>query len=214
MSAVRTLVFVHGWGFDAGFWQPVAERLPDFARIFVDFGFRAAPPHHPKVPGAIIVGHSMGFPWALANLPRPWAGAVAVNAFARFTRAPDFVSGVAPRMIERMIARFADEPAQVTADFLSRCGVEAPDVSDIRADRLKDALAWLAQCDERAALRALDCPVLALSGSRDAIVPESMSREAFADVPMVLAEGADHLLPQAHPEWVANQIRLFASGLR
>lgn len=214
MSAMRTLVFVHGWGFDSTFWQPVAERLPEFARVFVDFGFRTNPPHHPKVPGAIVVGHSMGFAWALANLPRPWAGAVAVNAFARFTRAPDFVSGVPPRMIERMQAKFVDEPHAVAADFLARCGVPEPDVSDIRTPALGDALGWLAGCDERAALRALDCPVMALAGTRDAIVPEAMSREAFAEVPMVLAEGADHMLPVSHPDWVASQIRLFAAHLR
>jgi pimeloyl-[acyl-carrier protein] methyl ester esterase len=214
MSPMRTLIFVHGWGFDASFWQPVAERLPEFARVFVDFGFRANAPHHPKIPGAIVVGHSMGFAWALANLPRPWAGAVAVNAFARFTRAPDFVSGVAPRMIERMQARFAEEPAAVTADFLTRCGVDQPNVDDIRPAPLGEALCWLAQCDERAAMRALDCPVQALAGTRDAIVPEAMSREAFAEVPLVLAEGADHLLPISHPEWVAGQIRLFAANLK
>lgn len=214
MSAMRTLVFVHGWGFDSAFWQPVAERLPEFARVFVDFGFRANQPHHPKVPGAIVVGHSMGFAWALANMPRPWAGAVAVNAFPRFTRSPDFVSGVAPRMIERMVAKFAEDPAHVTADFLGRCGVEHPDVSDIRPAALGEALGWLAECDQRAAMRALDCPVLALAGTRDAIVPEAMSREAFAEVPMVLAEGADHLLPRSHPDWVASQIRLFAAHLR
>lgn len=214
MSAMRTLVFVHGWGFDASFWQPVAERLPEFARVFVDFGFRAHQPHHPKVPGAIVVGHSMGFAWALANLPRPWAGAVAVNAFPRFTRSPDFVSGVAPRMIERMVAKFAEDPAHVTTDFLSRCGVEHPDIADIRPAALGEALTWLANCDERTAMRTLDCPMLALAGTRDAIVPEAMSREAFAEVPLVLAEGADHLLPVSHPDWVASQIRLFSAHLR
>ena len=211
---MRTLVFVHGWGFDAQFWQPVAERLPEFARVFVEFGFHGAAPHHPKVPGAIVVGHSMGFPWALANLPRPWAGAVAINAFARFTRSPDFVSGVAPRMIERMIGKFAEEPKAVTADFLGRCGVAEPHVDDIRPQPLGEALAWLAVCDERAALKNIGCPVLALAGTRDAIVPEPMSREAFAAHPMTLAEGADHLLPRSHPEWVASQIRLFAAALR
>jgi pimeloyl-[acyl-carrier protein] methyl ester esterase len=211
---MRTLVFVHGWGFDSSFWQPVAERLPEFARVFVDFGFRSNPAHSPKVPGAIVVGHSMGFAWALANLPRPWAGAVAVNAFPRFTRAPDFVAGVAPRMIERMVAKFAEEPAAVTADFLGRCGVDQPDVSDIRPGPLGEALGWLAKCDERAAMRELECPIQALAGTRDAIVPESMSREAFAEVPLVLAEGADHLLPISHPDWVASQIRLFSAHLR
>lgn len=211
---MRTLVFVHGWGFDAQFWQPVAERLPEFARVFVEFGFHAAQPHHPKVPGAIVVGHSMGFPWALANVPRPWAGAIAVNAFPRFTRSPDYVAGVAPRMIERMLAKFAEEPAAVTKDFLERCGVEQPQVDDIKPAALGEALAWLAVCDERQALKTLGCPVLALAGTRDAIVPESMSRDAFAGQPLVLAEGAGHLLPRSHPEWVASQIRLFSATLR
>lgn len=210
----RTLVFVHGWGFDAQFWTPVAERLPEFARVFVDFGFREAAAHHPKVPGAIVVGHSMGFAWALANLPRPWAGAIAVNAFPRFTRSPDFVSGVAPRMVERMLAKFAEAPAAVTRDFLGRAGVAEPQVDDIRPEPLGEALSWLAACDERAAMKALDCPLLALAGTRDAIVPEAMSREAFAQAALVLAEGADHLLPRSHPEWVASQIRLFAAGLK
>lgn len=214
MSAKRTLIFVHGWGFDSSFWQPVAELLPEFARVFVDFGFRAQPAHHPKVPGAIVVGHSMGFAWALANLPRPWAGAVAVNAFPRFTRSPDFVSGVAPRMVERMVSRFTEDPAAVTADFLRRAGVEQPNVDDIHSNTLGEALEWLANCDERAAMRELECPILALAGTRDSIVPEAMSREAFASVPLVLAEGADHLLPQSHPDWVASQIRLFSAQLR
>jgi pimeloyl-[acyl-carrier protein] methyl ester esterase len=211
---MRTLVFVHGWGFDAQFWQPVAERLPEFARVFVEFGFHGAPPHHPKVPGAIVVGHSMGFAWALANLPRPWAGAIAINAFPRFTRSPDFVAGVAPRMVERMMGKFADEPKAVTTDFLTRCGVEAPYVDDIRPQPLGEALSWLAVCDERQALKTIGCPVLALAGTRDAIVPESMTRDAFAAHPLVLAEGADHLLPRSHPEWVASQIRLFSASLR
>lgn len=214
MTTKRTLVFVHGWGFDAHFWQPVAERLPEFARVFVDFGFHANQPHHPKVPGAIVVGHSMGFAWALANMPRPWAGAIAINAFPRFTRSPDYVAGVAPRMVERMLARFAEEPAAVTADFLARCGIDEPQVDDIQPVPLGEALSWLAVCDQRSSLKTLECPVLALAGTRDSVVPESMSRDAFAGQPLVLAEGAGHVLPLSHPEWVASQIRQFSASLR
>lgn len=210
---MKALVFVHGWGFDATFWRPVAERLPEFNRVFADFGFTGALPNHPKMPDAIVVGHSMGFAWALSQVPRPWKGAIAVNAFPRFSRAPDFVSGVAPRMVERMITKFADEPAAVAADFLARCGVAAPDTERMQHARLGEALGWLATCDERAALKALTCPVLALSGTRDQIVPEAMSREAFAGHNLVLAEGAGHLLPVSHPDWVAGQIRLFASSV-
>jgi pimeloyl-[acyl-carrier protein] methyl ester esterase len=209
---VKTLLFVHGWGFDASFWAPVAERLPDFRRAFVDLGFRGQPAT-PDVATPVVVAHSMGLAWALANVPRPWGGLVAVNSFARFTRAPDFVSGVVPRLIERMVAKFADEPGAVTADFLSRCGVESPDTEGMDTARLGESLRWLAVCDERAALAALDCPVQALAATRDMIVPEQMSRESFARHPLVVADGGGHLLPHSHPEWVAQNIRQFAAGL-
>lgn len=209
---MRPVVFVHGWGFDASFWQPVAERLPDFAKSFVDLGFYGAP-QRPRVDHPLVIGHSMGFAWALANLERPWAGAVSINGFARFTRAPDFISGQPPRLIERMHARFESEPDKVTAEFLSRCGIEATDLSSIRPPALGPALAWLGSCDERARLASLDCPLLALAGARDPIVPDSMSRDSFPPERLTLVEEAGHLLPLTHPEWVASRIRLFAAGL-
>ncbi|MGE5506664.1 MAG: alpha/beta fold hydrolase [Actinomycetota bacterium] len=207
-----TVLFVHGWGFDPGFWQPVAERLPDFGHAFVDLGFHGAP-QVPQVERPLVVAHSMGLAWALANLPGPFAGVFAVNAFPRFTRAPDFVEGVAPRLIERMIARFADEPTQVAVDFLRRCGVAEPDLAGADLDRLGSALAWLAVCDERAALAALDCPLQALAGTHDPIVPEPLSRAAFPGASLVLAQGGGHLLPATHPDWVAGQLRAFAARL-
>lgn len=209
---MKTLLFVHGWGFDAGFWTAVSERLPDFRREAVDLGFRG-PGHRPSAERPIVIGHSMGFAWALAHVAGPWAGAVAVNAFPRFTRAADFVSGVAPRLVERMIDKFADDPRAVAADFLRRCGVEAPETGSLRPEPLGEALEWLAACDERAALAGLDCPLVALAGTRDTIVPEAMSREAFAGRDLVLAEGGGHLLPLSHPDWVAQRIRQFAAGL-
>jgi pimeloyl-[acyl-carrier protein] methyl ester esterase len=137
----------------------------------------------------------------------------AVNAFTRFTRSPTFVEGVAPRLIERMQERFKAEPGAVTADFLGRCGVESPDVSGIVPERLGEALAWLAICDQRSSLKMLSCPVQALSGTNDQVVPATMSRAAFAEVELVLAEGGGHLLPLTHPDWVASKLRMFAARL-
>ena len=210
---MKTLAFIHGWGFDAHFWRPVADRLPEFARVFIDLGFRGEPVH-PAAHHPVVIAHSMGFAWALASLSRPWAGAVAVNAFTRFTRTPDFVAGTPPRTLERMTVRFADDPLAVSAEFLERCGVEAPDTAGLRPAPLGEALKWLAICDERNALAALDCPLLALAGTRDPIVSETMSRESFPPQCLTLVEGAGHLLPWTHPDWVASQIRVFASGLR
>lgn len=209
---MKTLAFVHGWGFDAHFWRPVADRLPDFARVFVDLGFRGEP-LRPGANAPIVVGHSMGFAWALAAFPKPWSGAVAVNGFARFTRAQDFIAGTPPRSLERMIARFATHPAEVTRDFLERCGVDAPDTETIRPAPLAEALKWLGECDERATLAGLDCPVMALAGTHDAIVSKAMSLDSFPPACLTLVEGAGHLLPWTHPDWVAAQIRQFAANL-
>lgn len=206
------LLAVHGWGFDAGFWMPVLERLPDFRGDCVDMGFYGRP-KRPKVPRPLILAHSMGLAWALANIPRPWAGLLAVNAFPRFTRATTFIDGVPPRLVERMLARFDEAPQQVTADFLLRCGIQSPDVSMIAAEPLKESLSWLARCDERTALRMLPCPVLALAGTGDPIVPQGMSLASFAPEDLILAEGGGHLLPLTHPDWVASQVRLLAARL-
>lgn len=206
------LVLVHGWGFDAGFWQPVLERLPDFTAEAVDLGFTGRP-QLPEVKRPLVVAHSMGLAWALANLPRPWAGAFAINAFPRFTRARHFIEGVAPRVVERMVQRFADEPAAVTAEFLRRCGVDEPDCRNLAPQPLGEALAWLARCDEISALAMLRCPVAAVAGGHDPIVPEAMSRSAFARHDLTIVAEAGHLLPLTNPDWIAGQIRAFAARL-
>lgn len=207
---MTTLLCVHGWGFAAGFWDELLERLPDFAAERVDLGFYGAP-RMPVVKRPLVVAHSMGLAWALAHIPRPWAGVLAINSFARFTRAQHFIEGVAPRMVERMLTRFAAEPQAVTADFLGRCGLAAPDVSAIDPAPLGESLGWLGRCDERTSLLMLACPRLALAGLNDPIVPKEMSVASFPANELVLAEGAGHLLPLTHPDWVAAQLRQLAA---
>lgn len=206
------LVFVHGWGFDAEFWRPVARRLPDFRSEALNLGFRGEA-YQPVIRNPLVIGHSMGFAWALAHLPGPWAGAMAINAFTRFTRSSDFIEGVAPRMTGRMIERFAEDPQTVTADFLRRCGVGTPDLDGLDFPALGRSLDWLAGCDERPAFARLSCPIFAIAGTRDAIVPELMAKATFAGQQIEFLEGGGHLLPATHPEWVASRIRLLVAGL-
>jgi len=207
------LLFVHGWAFDSGFWNPLRDRLTDFPVRTVDLGFSGRP-DRPSLRRPLVVAHSMGLAWALANVPRPWAGVLAVNAFPCFTRSTAFVDGVSPRMVGRMQARFGEDPHGVTAEFLNRCGIPEADLSGLQPGPLGEALDWLATCDERPALAALDCPVLALAGTADVIVPESMSRAVFAAHELILAERGGHLLPLTHPDWVASHLRQFAARLQ
>jgi pimeloyl-[acyl-carrier protein] methyl ester esterase len=209
MSAAP-LLFVHGWAMAPAFWEPLAERLADFERHFIDLGFYGEPASPtPKRP--LVVAHSMGLPWALAHIPRPWAGVVAINAFGRFVRAQHFIEGTAPRMLERMINRFAEAPQQVAEDFLTRCGLDSPQAAGLEPERTGEALAWLGRCDERTAYRMLTCPRRALAGLADPIVPREMSLASFPPDELILADGAGHLLPLTHPDWVAANIREIAA---
>ena len=142
---MTTLLCVHGWGFGPGFWDSLLERMPDLEAQRVDMGFYGQA-RLPQVSRPLVIAHSMGLAWALANIPRPWSGLLAINAFARFTRAQHFIEGVPPRMIERMQSRFAAEPQAVTADFLNRCGIDAPQTSNIDPEPLGVTIAAVAGC--------------------------------------------------------------------
>ena len=207
---MTTLLLVHGWGFDARIWDAVAARLDGIGHAAMDLGFRG-PPRIPEVVRPVVVGHSMGFAWALANVARPWAGAVAVNAFPRFTRTDDFPDGVPPHRLARMRAQFAVDPAGTTAGFLAQCGMAEPAIDDIRPAPLGEALAWLETCDQRAALAALDCPVLALAGGADPLVTPAMARSGFSEGALDILPAGGHLLPITHPDWLAARIRAFAA---
>ena len=65
------LVFVHGWGFDARFWDPVARRLPGADVVRCDLGYFGEP-SWPLVEGpCLAITHSFG---AMALLTDPPAG--------------------------------------------------------------------------------------------------------------------------------------------
>jgi len=209
---MTTLLFVHGWGFDAGFWQKVIARLPNHTAQPLDLGFYGRP-LAPEAERPLVIGHSMGFAWALANLPRPWAGAVAINAFPRFTAAAGFPAGIGPAKLARMRAQFARDPAATTVGFLADMGFSGADIAALAPQPLGAALAWLAECDQREAMAALGCPLLALAGGRDPLVSEAMSRDGFAGHALDILPEGDHLLPFGHPDWVAGRIATFAAGL-
>jgi pimeloyl-[acyl-carrier protein] methyl ester esterase len=210
---MNPVLFVHGWGFDAGFWQTLLDRLPELSCSTVELGYRGAPVVVPAIDRPLVVAHSLGLAWALANIPRPWAGVVSVNGFARFTRTDDFAEGVAPRVVERMVSRFRQEPQVVATDFLARCGVADPDVADMAPEPLSEALSWLGICDERKGLNSLTCPLLALAGGDDVIVPPAMSRALFTGRELAMVEGAGHLLPLTHADVVAAQLQRLWEGL-
>ncbi len=210
------LVLVHGWGFDADFWSPLATALKDIETRIVDLGFFGKP--HDVDPPAdrplIAIGHSLGLLWLLKNRPFAWQGLVSISGMPRFLRSDDFPHGIAPRFLERMKSRFNEDPLLTLNEFRSRCGWADDPVSPAAIDtaRLAQGLDWLSDWDVRESLKNESAPVLALAGDNDSIIPWALSASVFADRPLSelhCAKGGSHVLPYAQPQWCADHIRNF-----
>ncbi|MBY0429865.1 MAG: alpha/beta hydrolase [Rhodospirillales bacterium] len=200
------LVYVQGWGFDPSFWDPLRAHLPEIESIAVDLGFRG-PPTLPAPPAGRIlvgVGHSLGMLWLLKRRLYDWQAAISINGFPRFARGEDFPHGVAPRLLERMIARLSDSPHAVYGDFMRRIGIAEPDLAGLNVEKLAEGLRWLADWDLRPVPEAL---VQALAGRADPLLPPELSQSAFAGKILAFHESGGHLLPLTDPAWCAARIR-------
>jgi malonyl-CoA O-methyltransferase len=222
MTAPR-LVLVHGWGFDVEAWRPLERALGGIETQAVDLGFFGRPriPAFDQSKPLVAVGHSLGFLWLLRERPFPWRALVSIAGMPRFTRGPHYPHGVGPRVLRRMMARFACEPAATWRDFLARCGCPREAAgegrsSEMDVDRLGEGLRWLAEWDERRALARESTPLLALAAEDDAILPAALSEAVFAERPGTAfhrAEGGGHALVLSRPEWCAARIRSFLAAL-
>ena len=205
------VTLMHGWSYDATVWREVVPLLSGLDVEVCDLGYfgRAVPPAPCAAP-RIAVGHSFGALWWLTQADTRWTKLVAINAFPRFTAAPDFPQGVAPRMLDRMKKRFAVAPAAVLADFQAAAGANVemgptlPDDTTALAAGL-DALGML---DARSAWAERAADIRVLAGRQDAIVPAALTAAACAAMPDHLRWIADggHLLPLTHAQACANLI--------
>lgn len=195
------LVLLHGWGYDASFWRPLQERLPDFDMLAWDLGYFGAPAMKAPDRQAFAVGHSYGALWFLRQRPFPWRGLISINGFSRFAAAADFPDGVPLTQLQRLRNSVAEATSPALAGFRQRCGDPVPPPGTPDQTRLLAALDDLRDWDTRPAQ-----PDLALCGKTDKVVPEALSRAAF-DPGLIQWHEGGHLLPQQAPEWCAEQIR-------
>ena len=191
------ILFVHGWGYDASFWDPLRQRLGDVASNTLDLGyFGAADTVIPKET-ALLVGHSLGYLWLARQERLRHLPLVGINAFPRFLEARDFKPAVAPRMLERMRRHLEMDAESVLADFWQRAGAPGPHRPP-DAQALLKGLDDLALWDERENLAASRKRTYLIAGETDAIVPPEMTRMAFKDFTLTWLPGG-HTLPWTHP---------------
>lgn len=207
------LVLLHGWGFDASTWAPMRAHLDGWEIHADDAGYfgRAVAARRP--PAYVAVGHSLGAMHGLEEAGGGCRGLVLINGFARFSATADFPQGVAPRVLDRMLARLTADPAAVVGEFRRRCGAEVPvDAGALDGDALAAGLRHLREGDARAAWAGRRVPVSVLAGDADPVVAPALTAASFGGE-VVWCAGGGHLLPLTHPEWCASQIRTFAREL-
>jgi pimeloyl-[acyl-carrier protein] methyl ester esterase len=198
------ILFVHGWGYDARFWDPLRKEIA-LPSVALDLGYFGA--EHTEIPEGItlLVGHSLGFLWLVRQPALRHVPLIGINAFPRFTEMEGYAPAVAPRILDRMKRRLSSGPAVILAEFWERAGALGPDLAHDEA-ALASGLDHLAAWDERENLAARTSSVRLIAGEEDAIVPPAMTRMAFQNRAIAWLLGG-HALPQTHPAEVARLIR-------
>lgn len=203
------IVFIHGWGFDKNFWNPLAVMLPEYDKQFVDLGFFGETQDLKKNSNQILVGHSLGFIEGM-NLNHDWAGWIAINSFSNFVINHSGIGCVAFTALRAIKKRLQHDTQNTLADFYRLIGADvstSPSTPD--KDKLSLGLDHLRDAEITTALET-KLPSMVLAASHDPIVPLATS-QALAKHSMTvnMHANAGHILPQSDPLWCANHIRQF-----
>ena len=208
-------LFIHGWGFNARFWDPLRAALPAHRGMARDLGYfgpqisNSGPDRDAPV---VAVTHSFGT-MVLLNDPRPaLAALIVINGFPRFTEAEDYRPATPARLVQRMRRRLSEAPEETLRNFRRRCGTELGIHGPLDLSRLADDLTAMESQDCRSALAAITAPILVLASEDDPIVPPGMTAQAFsANAQVTLRWSADgqHVLPLSRSSWCAEMICQF-----
>jgi pimeloyl-[acyl-carrier protein] methyl ester esterase len=205
------LVFVHGWGFEAHFWDSLAALLPQFPQQRLDCGFFGAPrDFQPGKTPRVLIGHSLGFMHGIAA-HKDWSGWIAINGFARFI-ADDLKTGCVPvAELVAMKTRLQKNPTATLREFYRQIGA-APVVGAPDLTRLEAGLDELQSGNIDKTLPVLDVPGFALAGHNDPLVPIAAS-EALGCLArkggLLWHHTGGHILPQSATAFCAAAITRF-----
>jgi len=200
------LVFVHGWGFNAGVWSQIAPHFDSYEITYWGSEYiRYGPPLAPGIPdGSFCVAYSFGVAQVLASNPSNLHGLVSICGFDALVARG---RGVAIEAILSGLSRNAC--AQMRA-FWASCGVNrfAPPEA-IDGVELEQGLRTMLKLDAREQLRAASYPILALASRDDRVIPFYVSKTVWEKHALVTTDNGGHGLPMSRASWCVEQIKRF-----
>ena len=177
--------------------------LPNEDTLCLDLGFTGHPQILPPCPEepAIYITHSLGTLWALQHCSAQMKGLISINGFPCFTRF------TAIEMLKAMKAGLRKNIDLQMKQFYKRADMDnAGASSEFNIKMLDEGLTWLMTEDARPALQSLRCPIIALTGAQDKIMPLSAAQEAWQGMHLEICEDGGHNLPHTHTHWCAAHI--------
>lgn len=239
----QTVVLVHGWGFHAGVWDALAESLSqDFKLLRPDLPGHGQSPLLDdgygidavvdaiceRVDGsAIWVGWSLGALIAMRAAirhPSRVQGLVPIAGTPCFTSRRGWHHGIKRELLDRFGEELTDNWQLTLRRFLALQGrgCDSTLLRRVRAmmmarmptpEGLRGALELLRDTDLRYQVHEIECPVLAVNGVEDHLVPLAGGKEwtrQVDDARMLVFKDAGHMPFLSHPRGVELAIRGFA----
>ena len=239
----QSIVMVHGWGFNGGVWDEMAQRLSGDFRVirpdlpghgrsrFCEQGFqldRLVDAITERVDGpAIWVGWSLGALLALKAAirhPDQVQGVISIAGTPSFTIRRGWHHGIRRELLEGFDEELSADWKLALRRFLAlqAKGSHYALVHRVRAmmnaqlptpEGLRVGLDLLRSTDLRYEVHQIDCPVMAIHGAKDKLVPLAGTNawtSQLADARLLAFTDGGHMPFLSHPDEVEAAIRGFA----
>ena len=239
-----TLVLLHGWGFHGGIWDTLTEQLAGHFRVvrpdLPGHGHSAAADGDYDLDSivdalvdkvgrpAVWVGWSLGSMFALRAAmrhPQQVRGVVTLAGTPCFTARKGWKHGVMGELIDRFGAELTDDWQTTLRRFIALQGQGCDPrllrrVRNVMMERLptpeglRGGLRLLRHVDLREGLAEIRCPLLAINGVKDNLVPLGGAQawmQQLDDARLLAFKDAGHVPFLSHPADVARAIHGFAS---
>ena len=239
----ETIVLLHGWGFHGGIWDALAATLSEHFRVVRpdlpghgrsglmdgDYDLDGVVDALVATVGApaIWVGWSLGSMFALRAAmrhPEQVRGVVTMAGTPCFTAREGWKYGVMGELIDRFGDELTSDWQVTLRRFLALQGQGCDprllrQVRKVMMERLpapeglRGALQILRHGDLRDSLAEIRCPLLAINGVKDNLVPLGGAKvwmSALADARLLAFKDAGHVPFLSHPDEVGRAIHGFA----